>query len=162
MRRRAAGGGVAALVFYLLACAAAAGLGAAVTLPQIDRWYAALAKPSWTPPNFVFGPAWTALYIMIALAAWLVSRSRSPVRRAALASFWIQLLLNALWSPLFFSLHRLGVAALDIVLLLMASAVMVGRFWRSAPLAGLLTIPYLFWIAYATSLSVTIWRLNPG
>lgn len=149
------------LVFWLAVVALVAGLGSWSTLPKIPTWYAGLAKPSFTPPNAVFGPAWTVLYLMMASAAWLVSRSiESPARRTALIWFVIQLVFNALWSPAFFGLEapRLGLAV--IVALVVSLAITVAVFWRIDRVAALLLVPYLAWVCYATALNTAIVALN--
>ena len=102
---------VLGLVVLIAVCFAAAGIGGAVTSPQIENWYATLAKPSWNPPNWVFGPVWSALYLCMAVAAWLVWRQKGWLAaRGPLALFGVQLALNTLWSCLFFGLHSPGLA----------------------------------------------------
>lgn len=122
-------------------------------------WYAGLAKPSWTPPNWLFGPAWTTLYLLMALAAWKVWIA---VRRidAALLLYLVQLVLNALWSWLFFGLRRPDLALAGIVLLWLLILATTVLFWRRDRLAGLLLVPYLAWVGFATALNLAIWRLN--
>jgi tryptophan-rich sensory protein len=121
-------------------------------------WYAALDKPPWTPPNGVFAPVWTALYVMVATAGALVWLR--PPRDLALALWTLQLALNALWSFLFFGLERPGLAALDIAALLVAILATTAAFWRVSRLAAVLMLPYAAWVAFATALNVEIWRLN--
>jgi len=122
-------------------------------------WYEALAKPGWTPPPWLFGPVWTVLYIMIATAAWLVWLRR-PRISAPLVVWAAQLALNGIWSWVFFGLQRPGLAALEIVVLLLAIAVVTGMFARVSRTAALLMLPYLFWVGFATALNIAIWRLN--
>jgi len=122
-------------------------------------WYEALAKPDWTPPPWIFGPVWTALYLMIATAAWLVWIARPRVS-AALACWMLQLVLNGIWSWLFFGLQRPGLAAVDIVALLIAILATVYAFGRVSRAAAWLLVPYLCWVAFAAALNITIWRLN--
>jgi benzodiazapine receptor len=152
---------LAALVLCGLVCFAAAGLGSLWTFPSLGNWYAELNKPSWNPPNRVFGPVWTTLYALMALAAWLVWRRRDRVAVGRpLALFGGQLILNAAWSGIFFSLHRPDWAFAEILLLwLMISATAVS-FWRVHRFASLLLAPYLVWVAFAAVLNGTIWRLN--
>jgi translocator protein len=143
---------------WLLACAAAAAFG---SLFQPGAWYAALAKPSWTPPGWVFGPVWTLLYVAMAVAAWLVWRERGfSGARVALALFSGQLVLNALWSWLFFGLQAPGLALLDILMLWFVLAATTIAFWRLRRLAGALLLPYLLWVGFAAALNFEIWRLN--
>ncbi len=121
-------------------------------------WYATLPKPAWTPPGWVFGPVWTLLYILIAVAAWLVWRARGSLRAAAppLAAWAAQLLLNGLWSLLFFGLQLVVPAFVEILLLWLAILATVIAFWRVRPLAGALLLPYLAWVAFAAALNGAI------
>ncbi|WP_405435873.1 tryptophan-rich sensory protein [Streptomyces avidinii] len=124
--------------------------------------YSALVRPGWAPPAWLFGPVWTVLYGMMAVAAWLVGRQpdRLRVRRAHV--WWsVQLALNLAWTPLFFAARQFGLALLDIVLLLAALATTVVLFWRLSRTAALLLVPYLVWVAFATALNASIWQLNP-
>lgn len=124
-------------------------------------WYASLAKPAWTPPNWLFGPAWTFLYASMGVAAFLVWRSAGWRRgRGALRFFLLQLGLNAAWTPLFFGLHAMGWALAAIVLLLAAAAATAAAFHRVRPVAACLLLPYLAWLAYAAALNAALWRLN--
>jgi len=127
------------------------------------EWYRALDKPPWTPPGWVFGPAWTLLYFSMGVAAWLVWRERG-VERAALplALFAVQLVLNGLWSWLFFGLRRPDLGLVDIVALWAAIAATVVTFWGVRPLAGAILLPYLAWVSFATALNASIWRRNGG
>ena len=137
-------------------CAAAMG---AFFLP--GEWYAGLKKPSWNPPNWIFGPVWTALYTIMAVAAWLVwQRGGFAGQRVALALFLLQLLCNALWSPLFFGLKHPALAFADIVMLWLALSATVVAFWQVRPLAGGLLVPYLAWVTFASALNFALWRLN--
>jgi tryptophan-rich sensory protein len=125
---------------------------------SVDGWYAGLAKPSWNPPGWVFGPVWTLLYALMAVAVWLVWRRvgwRLPVYL-----FLAQWALNAVWTPLFFGMHRIGLALADITLLWVALAATLVAFWRVRPAAGMLLIPYLAWVSFAGVLNGTIWTMN--
>jgi translocator protein len=122
-------------------------------------WYAALVKPSWNPPSWVFGPVWTLLYIMMAMAAWLVWRCGR--QRRALFYYAVQLALNAAWTPIFFGLKMPGFAFAVIIALLASIIVTTRAFGRVLPLAGLLLVPYAAWVAFAACLNFTLWRLNP-
>ena len=149
------------LVFWLAVVAAVGAVGSWVTLPQIPGWYAGLAKPWFTPPNAVFGPAWTTLYLMMAVAVWLVGRMPpSSARTAAIALFVVQLACNAIWSPAFFGLQapRLGLAVIAVLLASLAATIAV--FWRISRPAALLLVPYLAWVCYATALNGAIVALN--
>lgn len=124
-------------------------------------WYAGLAKPSWNPPGELFGPVWTLLYAMMAVAAWLVWREGGwKAQKPALRWYLVQWALNALWTPIFFGLHRPGLAFVEILILDLAVLATLMAFWRVRQAAGLLLVPYALWVAFATVLNVTIWRLN--
>jgi benzodiazapine receptor len=143
---------------WLLLCFAAASLGA-IFLP--GEWYAALKKPSWNPPPWIFGPVWSALYAMMAVAAWLVwRRGGFAAQRRPLTFFLVQLLLNAAWTPLFFGLHWPGVAFAEIVLLWMAIAATLVAFRPVSRAAAWLLVPYLAWVSFAAVLNFTLWRMN--
>ncbi|MCC6144122.1 MAG: tryptophan-rich sensory protein [Candidatus Hydrogenedentes bacterium] len=146
------------LVVWIAIVAAAAAFGGQF-MP--GEWYAGLNKPSWNPPNWIFGPVWTTLYLMMAIAAWLVwlRRKVQPVY-PALAVFVVQLLLNGAWSWIFFGLHRIDVAFGEILVLDLLILVTVLLFWRIRWLAGALLVPYLLWTSFASFLNFTIWRLN--
>lgn len=125
-------------------------------------WYAGLVKPSWNPPGWLFGPVWTLLYTLMAVAAWLVWREGGwKVQRRALGWYLVQWGMNALWTPLFFGLHRPGLAFAEILALDMAVLGTLAVFWRVKRLAGALLVPYALWVGFATLLNFTIWRLNP-
>jgi benzodiazapine receptor len=126
-------------------------------------WYASLAKPEWTPPNAVFAPVWSVLYLLIALAAWLVWRKAGfKGASIALALFAAQLFLNALWSYLFFGLHRPGLAFFEILALWSLAVVVAVLFWREVRSAGVLMVPYVLWVGFASYLNFALWRLNAG
>ena len=126
-------------------------------------WYASLVKPSWNPPNAIFGPVWTALYVFMGVAAWLVWRKVSfSGASAALILFIVQLALNALWSYLFFGQHRPGLAFIDIIALWAAILVVAALFWRVDRRAGGLMVPYVVWVTFASYLNFVLWRLNRG
>ncbi len=147
------------LIFWLAVTFTAAYIGSRF---QPGAWYAGLVKPSLTPPAWIFGPVWTLLYAMMATAAWLVwSRYGWAKALGSLSLFLGQLALNALWSYLFFGLHRPGLALLVIVALWLAILGTFMAFWRSHPPAGLLLLPYLFWVSFATYLNYQLWQLNP-
>lgn len=147
------------LIFCIAICLAAAAVGSLWTTPALAPWYASLAKPSWTPPNWLFGPVWTALYIIMAVAAWLVWRGTSLVSMP-MALFLLQLLLNVAWSGFFFRLRSPGLGFADIVLLWLAIAATLDSFAQVSPLAGWLLVPYLVWVSYASALNFSIWRKN--
>lgn len=149
------------LAVSIAVCFAAAGIGSLLTTPSIDGWYAALMKPSWTPPNWVFGPVWSALYLCMAIAAWLVwRRAGFPGAGLALALFAVQLVLNVAWSAIFFWAHRPGLAFAEIAFLWLTILATTLAFRPLSRAAAWLMSPYLLWVAYAATLNYGIWRLN--
>ncbi|HEY3396832.1 MAG TPA: TspO/MBR family protein [Armatimonadota bacterium] len=150
------------LFLWLVVCYGAAWLGARSTIPSIPGWYAGLRQPSFSPPNWVFGPVWTVLYTLMAVAAWLVwQRSGEGHVTPALALFGLQLALNVVWSLLFFGRHEIGLALADLAALWTAVLMTILLFWPFSPLAGALLLPYLAWVSFAGVLNYALWRLNP-
>jgi tryptophan-rich sensory protein len=143
------------LVGFLLAVLAVGAVGSWVTLPNIPTWYAQLRKPWFNPPPWVFGPAWTLLYAMMAVAAWRVATTDTMLL------FWVQLGLNALWSPVFFAFHQTRWALAVIVALLAAIGATIALFRSVDRTAALLLVPYFAWVAFATVLNSAIVALNP-
>jgi benzodiazapine receptor len=155
-------GDLVGLVLFVALCLGIGALGAAVTASSVETWYADLAKPSFNPPNAVFGSVWTVLYILMAVAAWRVWRAADrDTARGPLVLFALQLALNLGWSVVFFGLHKIGAAVATIVVLDVAILVTALAFRTVDRLAALLMAPYLAWVAFATVLNVAVWRLNP-
>ncbi len=151
-------GSATGLIASLLLCFAAAAMGG---LFPPDGWYAGLNKPSWNPSARLFGPVWSALYTMMAVAAWLVwKRGGFVAQRRPLSLFLVQLALNAAWTPLFFGLHWPGLAFAEIVLLWLAIAATLTAFRPVSRTAAWLLVPYLAWVSFAAFLNFTLWRLN--
>lgn len=147
------------LMFFLLATLGVGATASLFTTPNIPGWYAGLIKPSFNPPNWVFAPVWTTLYVMMAVAAWRVWR-RTGLKDRALYAFWAQLFLNFCWSGIFFALHQPGLALAELLLLDAVLLVTLVLFWGRDRLAGLLMAPYLAWTSFASLLNYEIWRLN--
>lgn len=149
------------LVPFVLACFAAAAVGAGATRLSVRTWYPALHRPAWAPPNWIFTPVWTTLYLMMALSAWLIWRD-SPwtAARPALVLFTAQLILSALWSVLFFGLQRPGPAFAEILLLFTMIVATTVAFLPLSFLAAWLLLPYAVWVAVAAYLNFRIWQLN--
>jgi len=146
------------LLGWIVLCFGAAAIGGQFTPGE---WYAGLEKPTWTPPNWLFGPAWSVLYALMAVAAWLVWKEFGfRAAPSALSLFIAQLALNAAWSWVFFGLQRPGPAFLNLAVLCVAVAVLTAVFWKRLRLAGVLLVPYLLWILFAAALNLQIWRLN--
>lgn len=150
--------GIPALVAALALVAVAASFGARF---RPGAWYATLEKPAWTPPNRLFAPVWTLLYLMMAVAAWWAwERGRGAMLAVALGLWALQLAANAAWSWLFFGRRRIGWAFADILLLWMLIAAATAAFFRVAATAGLLMLPYLVWTGFAGALNFAVWRRN--
>jgi translocator protein len=124
-------------------------------------WYAELQKPAWTPPAYIFGPVWTFLYILMAMAAWLVwKRNGLDGAPVALSLYLLQLVLNGAWSWLFFGLHQPGLAAVELTLLWFTLMATAAAFSRHSVVAALFLVPYLLWTGFALLLNISIWQLN--
>lgn len=146
---------------WLVVTFIAAAIGARASV-EAASFYDQLVQPAWAPPPWVFGPVWTALYTLMAIAAWLVWRTaKSKGVRIALTLFVVQLALNALWSWLFFAWQLGAVAFAEVVLLWMLILATGAAFWRVRPLSGLLLIPYLLWVGFAAALNFVLWQQNP-
>jgi translocator protein len=144
-------------------CFAVAASGSVFTASSVKTWYPGLLKPAGTPPPWVFGPVWSILYLLMAAAAWLLWRQRIHEDVwLALALFTAQLILNGLWSFIFFGLRRPGAALVEIIILLVTIAVTTRRFAQFSSLAFWLMAPYAAWVLYASYLNFGIWRLNKG
>ncbi|OOG70490.1 TspO/MBR family protein [Algoriphagus sp. A40] len=138
----------------------AGGLGAFFTITAIQSWYSTLNKPSWNPPNWLFGPTWTLLYILMGIACYLIWKSDYPQKKALLKLYFIQLILNALWSPAFFGMQSPIFGLLVIGPLWVAIVFCIIQFKKFSPLASGLMVPYLLWVTFATALNTAILVLN--
>ena len=148
------------LMGFVGACFLAAATGA--SFPPGD-WYERLAKPSWRPPNWLFGPAWAILYLTIAVSGWLVWRTAGLAGAVLpLAIYLVQLMLNAAWTPIFFGLHRPDLAFIEIVVLWLSIVATMAAFHSVNSAAAWLLLPYLLWVTFAAALNFTVWRLNRG
>ncbi len=149
------------LFFSLIITLAVGGIAGFSTATAIDTWYVYLNKPSFNPPNWIFAPVWTILYIMMGIALCLIWKlPASPKRNTAMVVFFIQLLLNFLWSLIFFNKHEIGYALIDIVLLLLMILITIFYFRPLSKSAALMLVPYLLWVSFATVLNYSIWFLN--
>ena len=153
---------VVGLAVCLVVVFAAAAIGAVGTSSSVGTWYQSIRKPVFTPPGAVFGPVWTVLYVMMAVAAWIVwtKSGFGPGGRGPLVLFGVQLVLNTCWSLLFFGLRNPGLALVEIIVLWFAVLATTILFWQVARVAGLLLVPYLLWGAFASVLNASIWWLN--
>ncbi|MCG6113936.1 MAG: tryptophan-rich sensory protein [Mesorhizobium sp.] len=144
------------LLVFIGICVATAMTG---ILFKPGDWYKALDKPSWTPPDWLFGPVWSALYLMIAVAGWLVW---TTLGMSGLLVLWgVNLVLNAMWSWLFFGVRRMDLAFVDVVMMWLAIAAFIVLASATVPLAALLFVPYLIWVTIASALNLSVWRRNP-
>lgn len=148
------------LAGWLLVAFAAAAVGAIASIDAAEL-YAELSKPSWAPAAWVFGPVWAVLYALMGVSAWFVWRSPGP-RALALGLFVAQLVLNALWSWLFFAWRQGALAAVEVLVLLALIIATVVAFWRLSRTAAVLLLPYLLWVGFASVLTWVVWRSNPG
>jgi len=148
------------LAAFIIASAGAAATGA---MYRPGEWYRQLDKPSWRPPDWLFAPLWTALYAMIALSGWLVWRQAGFAGAALpLTVYAIQLILNALWTPIFFGLRRTDLALIEIVMVWASIVATIVLFHPVSPPAAWLLVPYLAWVSFASALNFSIWRRNPA
>jgi benzodiazapine receptor len=150
-----------ALAAWIALCLCTGAVGA-VAAAQARTFYAALDRPSWSPPGWVFGPVWTTLFVLMGTGAWTVWRERGwSGAQTALALFCMQLVLNALWSWLFFAWHRGGLAFAEVLLLALSIAATMVAFGQVRTAAALLLLPYLAWVSFASVLNYSLWRRNP-
>jgi benzodiazapine receptor len=149
------------LILFIALCLCVELLASWFTFQGVREWYPAIQKPVWTPPGGVFGPVWTALYLMMAFALWHVWKTfPSKPKTSAYFGFGVQLLLNMLWSLFFFTLRSPFLALLDIGLLWISVVCTVVAFYRIRPLGGYLLVPYFLWVSFAAVLNFKIWLLN--
>jgi len=150
-----------ALGAFIGVCLLVSAIGGTFTARSVGTWYQALHKPSFNPPDWVFGPVWFVLYVTMGVAAWMIWRRVGFDRsKAALRLFAIQLLLNLLWSLLFFGLRAPGIAFVELVLLAVGIAATIWAFWRIHRVAACLLVPYLGWVLFAGALNLSIWLMN--
>ena len=151
------------LILSLVVCQCAGLIGAVFTTPAIETWYAALIKPSFTPPDWLFAPAWGTLYLLMGIAAFLIWRRglAQAGTKSALLIFLIQLVLNTLWSVVFFGFESPLGGVIVIIILWVVILLAVLKFFRLSTAAGALLLPYILWVSFAAVLNISIWLLNP-
>lgn len=137
-------------------------IGSVFTASAIPTWYVGLAKPAWNPPNWVFGPIWITLYVLMGVSAWLIWKNDWEKKevRMALGAFWVQLFLNAAWSIIFFGFQSPGWALVEIAFLWLAIVWIIAAFYKISKPAAYLLAPYFLWVSFASYLNYTIWMLN--
>jgi len=149
------------LLIFIVIAQSAGIIGSFFTAPNIETWYASLEKPSFTPPDWLFAPAWITLYTLMGIASFLVWQKRQfPRARSALFFYLGQLLFNALWSIVFFGMQSPFLGFLIIIILWLLIIVTALKFWKAEKIAGLLFIPYILWVSFAAVLNFAIWQLN--
>jgi len=153
---------ITSFIICIALCQIVGGLGAIVTTPEINGWYASLNKPAFNPPNWIFGPVWTTLFTVMGISLWLTLRTdkSNPARKTAVTAFAVQLLLNSVWSFLFFKLHSPLAALIEIILLWLAILFWILKTYPVSKVGSLINIPYLAWVSFAGLLNFWIWKLN--
>lgn len=154
-------GNIFSLIVFVFICLAAAGIGSFFTAKSVSSWYITLSKPVWNPPNWVFGPVWTFIYLTIAVSGWLTWRQVSIFDNPVIyIIFGLQLILNMAWSGIFFALQQPGWAFVDIIFLWLLIISYIVFDWPVSKWASILFIPYFLWVGFAAILNFSIWQLN--
>jgi benzodiazapine receptor len=153
---------IAQIVLAIIICELVGMIGALFTTPAISTWYVGIIKPTFSPPNWIFAPVWTILFALMGIAAYLIYKKGTDKKeiRIALFIFDIQLLLNVLWSVLFFGMHNPGYAFIEIIFLWLAILLTIISFFKISKTAAYLLIPYILWVSFASFLNYSIWQLN--
>ncbi len=149
------------LLFCVVVTNLAGLIGTVFTMPAIPSWYANLNRPSFSPPNWIFGPVWTLLYLLMGISLFLVWESKSSkVKQIGIWAFIVQLFFNAIWSPIFFGAQNTGLAFIVICFLWVSILVTIYYFWKIHKIASYLLFPYILWVSFAAILNFSIWWLN--
>lgn len=150
------------LFISIVVCLSIGGISGFFTSSEIPIWYSTLNKPVFNPPNWIFGPVWTSLYILMGIAFWLIWKSNANIilKKRAMIFFAIQLFLNFWWSILFFGYHQLGFAFVEIILMWAFILLSIVSFYPISKIASYLLIPYICWVSFAAVLNFAIWKLN--
>ena len=137
------------------------GLGGYFTFISVETWYQTLNKPNFNPPDWVFGPVWTIIYILMGISVWLIwMENKSKIRNFAIKIFWIQFFFNIFWTYLFFGIQRIDLALFEIIFLILLIIINIIYFLKINKISGYILIPYLLWVMYASLLNYSIWNLN--
>lgn len=150
------------LIISIAICEATGIISSLLSGPFMNPWFNSLIKPSWNPPSYIFGPVWTALYLLMGISLWLVWKSNASTNKkeVAIIFFTLQLFLNFWWSLLFFKFHLTGLALVDIGLLLILIVITIVQFFPISRVASYILIPYILWVSFAAVLNYFIWTLN--
>lgn len=149
------------LLFITLCLLIGNGLGGYFTFLSVETWYQTLNKPSFNPPDWVFGPVWTTLYVFMGISIWLVwKKEPSKIRSIGIKIFWLQLFFNVFWTYLFFGIQKIGLSFIEIIFLIFLIILNIFYFLKINKIAGYLLVPYLLWVSYASVLTYNIWILN--
>ena len=152
---------IAKLIFSLIIPLSVGAVAGMFTSQSVPTWYASLNKPSFSPPNWVFGPVWTTLYILLGISFFLIWKENpSKQRNLAITVFAIQMLLNFAWSFIFFYFHLIGAALIEIILLWISIVAMIYLYCKIKPIAAFMNIPYLLWVSFASILNAGYYFLN--
>jgi tryptophan-rich sensory protein len=148
------------IILSAILCVVLGSVGGLFTASEITGWYQSLNKPAWNPPNWLFGPVWSALYTMMGICFFLINSSYHPLKKTAQILFISQLILNALWSIIFFNVHALGLAFAEIIILWIVILILILKSKPINKWCSVLLVPYLLWVTFASILSGSIWWLN--
>ncbi|HEX3019787.1 MAG TPA: TspO/MBR family protein [Chitinispirillaceae bacterium] len=148
------------LLKYIALCESVGMAGSYFTVKSIPEWYEKLKKPSINPPSWIFGPVWTILYALMGTAAYMVSQKKERGQKISIVVFYLQLILNFLWTVLFFGMHSPFAALIEIFALWFFILITIMLFWTISPKAALLLFPYLLWVSFASVLNYKLWRIN--
>ena len=161
--KKSTGFSVAKLIVAIVVCEAIGGIGSIFTIGAVSTWYASLQKPWFTPPNWLFGPVWVTLFLLMGISLYLLwtHADKNSIRKKALILFGVQLALNELWTLLFFGLRQYFLGLIDIIVLWVAIGLTIVESYRVRKLAGLVLVPYIAWVTIATLLNYYVWLLNP-
>ncbi|MHC4478078.1 MAG: TspO/MBR family protein [Planctomycetota bacterium] len=154
--------GIGKLICSVSVCIATGFVGSLATTDSVNTWYADLSRPSFTPPDWAFGVVWPILYVMMGISAFIIWNQGFSNRqvKVALGLFILQLVLNGLWTPIFFGLHMMALALAEITLLWVAIIMTIFTFWRISRAAAYLLVPYILWVSFAIALNFALWQLN--
>lgn len=151
---------IAKFISCILLTLATGGISGFATASEIKGWYLSLNKPSFNPPNYLFGPVWTLLYFLMGISLFIIIITKNNNKKQAIAAFAVQLILNFFWSIIFFRWHQIGAALAEIAMLWLSIIAMIITFYKINRIAGLLQIPYLMWVSFASALNAAIFMLN--